>query len=48
MLCKLHMFPNLMEPRVKNKNIGLEKTVLQMWSQIKKKKCLIGRKSGLS
>ena len=30
------MFLNLMEPRVKKNKISLEKTVLQIWSQIKK------------
>ena len=36
LLCKLHMFLNLIEPRVKTKKFSLEETVLQIWSQIKK------------
>ena len=40
--------PNAMEPRVRNKNKVQKKTVLQMWSQIKNKNCLIGGKSGSS
>ena len=36
-LCNLHMFLDRMELRVKNKKLSLDKTVLLMWSQIKKK-----------
>ena len=45
LFCKLHLFLDLMEPRVKTKK-SLEKTVLQIWSQIKKKIALLAVKVG--
>ena len=30
----LHMFQDILEPKVENKNLSLEKTVLIIWSQI--------------
>ena len=36
----LHMFQDILEPKVENKNLSLEKTVKMIWSQILEKMAL--------